>query len=148
MRKWLLNKVNQVLALCLSALGLAGCMAEKYGVPEPVCMYGTPYATFDVEGYVTNESTEPVEGVKVEVRELFKVTGEEQAVAVTDAEGHYKISNRSIETRDSIWIYANDTTGVYAPDSAKVRITYDRSHKDAWYEGDGFAKADFVLRKK
>ncbi|MEE1074039.1 MAG: radical SAM-associated putative lipoprotein, partial [Acutalibacteraceae bacterium] len=61
MRKRLLNRVNQVLAICLAILGVPGCKE-----PE-VPMYGSPHATFTAEGNVTNETAEPIEGVKVTV---------------------------------------------------------------------------------
>ena len=142
MKKWMLSKANQVLAICLAILGVPGCKE-----PEAP-MYGSPHATFTAEGNVTNETAEPIEGVKVTVDGCYQSGSCELSFAITGTDGYYRTPQGDIAPTDSIWIYANDTTGVYAPDSAKVRITYDRSHTEAWYEGDGSAKADFVLKKK
>lgn len=144
MRKRLLNKVNQVLALCLSALGLAGCTSPVQ------CEYGTPYATFVAEGNVTNETNEGVEGVKIVVREYDAMPIEESYISTkTAADGTYRTSDgTTIFPVDSVWIHAIDNTGTYADDSAKVKVNYVTKGDGHWYRGEAEAKADFVLRNK
>ena len=144
MKKWMLSKANQVLALCLSALGLAGCTSPL------MCEYGCPYATFTAEGEVKNEAAEPIEGVKIVVREYDAMPIEESYISTkTKADGTYRTADgTTIFPADSVWIHAIDNTGTYADDSAKVKVNYVTKGDGHWYEGEAEAKADFVLKKK
>lgn len=147
MRKRLLNKVNQVLALCLSALGFSGCLTPESPI---LCEYGCPYATFTAEGNVTNETAEPIEGVKIVVREYDAMPIEESYISTkTKADGTYRTADgTTIFPVDSVWIHAIDNTGTYADDSAKVKVNYVTKGDGHWYRGEAEAKADFVLKKK
>lgn len=149
MRKRLLNRINQVLTFCLSALGLAGCMEVEYGCPPVVCEYGVPYATFVAEGNVTNETDEGIGGVTVVVREHEAIPASESGISTkTRTDGTYRTERATIFPTDSVWIHAIDSTGIYAEDSAKVKVNYVTKGDGNWYRGDAEAKADFVLKKK
>ncbi|MGM9837025.1 MAG: radical SAM-associated putative lipoprotein [Paludibacteraceae bacterium] len=150
LNKWVLNKVNQMLTFCLSAMGLSGCLMAKYGIPDSMPVgYGCPYATFKAEGEVNNEEGEPIEGIKIVVREHNAMPIDAAHIfAKTEADGTYRTNEgETILPKDSVWIHAIDSTGTYAEDSTKVPVDYDRTQRGNWYEGDGEAKADFVLRK-
>lgn len=140
MRKRLLNRVNQVLALCLSALGLAGCITEKYGCPN---------AGFVAMGSVQSEERQPIEGVKVVVKKQANTPVDMAYISTyTHTDGTYRTEHATISPTESMWIHAIDTTGTYAEDSAQVKVDYITKGDGHWYKGEAEAKADFILRKK
>ena len=147
MAKNLLTYLNKVLGMVIGALGLTGCMAVKYGVPEAVAMYGCPVASFAAEGTVTNEQGEPIKGVKVTVGERQYMSEESMGKALTDEQGQYHITIDRMFPADSIWLYADDSTGVYASDSTKVKVEYEGNGDGMWDMGNGRAEADFRLIK-
>ena len=170
MTKAFLTYLNKVLGMVIGALGLTGCVAVKYGVPEAVAMYGCPVASFAAEGTVRNEQGEPIKGVKVTAGERQEVSedgitagdsvwmsqmGLQQAgtpaypgnQALTDEQGQYHITIGRMFPADSIWLYADDSTGVYASDSIKVRVEYEGNGDGMWDMGNGRAEADFRLIK-
>ena len=160
MAKNLLTYLNKVLGMVIGALGMTGCMAVKYGVPDGgdmVTMYGCPMASFTAEGTVTNEQGMPIKGVKVTAGERQEVSedgitaGETPASpvnqALTDEQGQYHIKIDAMFPTDSIWLYADDSTGVYAGDSARVKVEYEGNGDGMWNMGDGKVEADFRLIK-
>ena len=146
MTKAFLTYLNKVLGTVIGALGLTGCVAVKYGVPEAVAMYGCPVASFAAEGTVTNEQGEPIKGVKVTAGERQYMSEESMGKALTDEQGQYYITIDAMFPADSIWLYADDSTGVYASDSTKVKVEYEGNGDGMWNMGNGKAKADFRLK--
>ena len=147
MTKAFLTYLNKVLETVIGALGLTGCVAVKYGVPEPVAMYGCPVASFAAEGTVRNEQGEPIKGVKVTAGERQYMSEESMGKALTNEQGQYHITIDAMFPADSIWLYADDSTGVYAGDSARVKVEYEGNGDGMWNMGDGKAEADFRLIK-
>ena len=150
MSKTLITYLNKVLGAMIGALGLTGCVAVKYGVPDDggmVAMYGCPVATFAAEGMVTNEQGEPIKGVKVTAGERQYMSEESMGKALTDEQGQYYITIDAMFPADSIWLYVDDSTGLYASDSTKVRVEYEGNGDGMWNMGNGKAKADFRLVK-
>ena len=132
----------------IGALGLTGCVAVKYGVPDDggmVAMYGCPVATFAAEGMVTNEQGEPIKGVKVTAGERQYMSEESMGKALTDEQGQYYITIDAMFPADSIWLYADDSTGVYASDSTRVKVEYEGNGDGMWDIGNGRVEADFRL---
>ena len=147
MTKAFLTYLNKVLGMVIGALGLTGCVAVKYGVPEAVAMYGCPVASFAAEGTVTNEQGEPIKGVKVTAGERQYMSEESMGKALTDEQGQYYITIDAMFPADSIWLYADDSTGVYASDSTKVKVEYEGNGDGMWDMGNGRAEADFRLKR-
>ena len=150
MAKNLLTYLNKVLGMVIGALGLTGCMELGDGIPGDggaVAMYGCPMANFSAEGMVTNEQGEPIKGVKVTAGERQYMSEESMGKALTDELGQYHITIDAMFPADSIWLYADDSTGVYAGDSARVKVEYEGNGDGMWNMGDGKAEADFRLIK-
>ena len=52
---------------------------------------------------------------------------------------------------DSVDLVVRDEAGIYASDSVRVKVDYDRSNVspgDSWNRGNGFVEQDFTLQKK
>ena len=110
-------------------------------------MYGCPVASFAAEGTVTNEQGEPIQGVKVTAGERQYMSEESMGKALTDEQGQYYITIDAMFPTDSIWLYADDSSGVYASDSTKVKVEYEGNGDGMWDMGNGRAEADFRLIK-
>ena len=151
MKKTLLTGTNAVITFLMALLGFGttGCFM-KYGAPyeDRPCAYGTPHATFDVAGKVTDEETQPVENIHVKIKS--KRPGWFMLDQYTNEDGEYHVSF-SYMPDDSVDIIVADTTDIYQGDSVRVKVDYDRSgvsKDDNWNEGTGIVRHDFQLKKK
>lgn len=146
MKRKILSFINRCLAGVLAVLGFqtTGC-AMKYGVMEPTVEYGSPWADYKVQGKVTDQEQAPLKDIQV-VLESPKYRGYSDTL-YTDENGEYKFQNYFIPT-DSVSVTANDTAGVYASESKKEALSYDRKDADTWYRGVGSAEVNFELKEK
>ncbi len=146
MRRTILTGINAVIALLLGLLGLNGCGRKEYG---------TPYATFEAVGTITDEANKPVENIQVTLKDRYRPNRDYRRTypaVYTDDGGEYVIGPyNGFFPNDSMDIIVTDTSGIYAPDSVSVKVDYDRSKVawgDNWNEGAGYVHQDFRLKKK
>ena len=70
----------------------------------------------------------------------------------TDKDGEYNTGTiEGVFPPDSVDIIVADTAGIYAPDSVRVKVEYDRSgvpEGNHWDEGKATVEQDFQLTKK
>lgn len=159
MKKKTLIIINSLLATLISLLG-CGVPDERENYIE--ALYGVPYATSMVEGTITDENDEPLENIQVtimetEYREFFLqhdgFPSDEippEFVCYTNESGFYEW-NSSDYYCDSLSIIVQDTSGVYAADSVRTKMKYNRSGVPAnapLDQGKGFVQQDFQLKKK
>jgi len=147
MKAKFLKSINAFLeAAIIGLVGTSFSSCTKYGIVE--VEYGAPYATLEVSGAITDEEAKPVANIRVTVRNedhqiLPEAYSEEDGLYSTQANGAFPIPH--------IEIIAEDTSGVYAPDTAHVDVQYDRSDVskgDHWNEGKASIQQDFQLKKK
>lgn len=149
MKAKILTGVNSLIGLILGLFGI-GCVSCKYGVPEPVPMaeYGCPYATFEAKGKVTDENAQAVENIRVRIRNKY---GDELPYIYTDENGEYNTGTlEGVFPPDSVDIIVTDTADIYAPDSVRIKVEYDKSEvskDDHWNAGAGSVYQDFQLKK-
>ena len=141
-----------MIAFFLTALGFGSCgWMQKYGIPDPdiVAEYGCPYATFEARGKVTGENAKPVENIRVRIRNRY---GAELPELYTDGNGEYNTGKlEGVIPPDSVDIIVTDTADVYASDTVRVKVEYDRSgvpESNHWNEGFGSVYQDFQLTKR
>ena len=151
MKARMLTRFNAFITFVIGLLGfgLTGCL-KKYGVPEPpiIAEYGCPYATLEIKGKVTDEVAKPLENIRVVTHSRYTDEGME---TYTDENGNYRFDRAQSFPIDSVDIIATDTAGVYASDSVRTEVIYDRTGvagNDYWNEGDGSVYHDFQLKKK
>lgn len=134
MRLWF----NTILTFVLGVLGFSSCFRMEYG---------TPYATIEASGKVSDAEAQPVENIQVSIHHNgYPVTGE----VYTNQAGCYDI-NSSVFPTNKLDIVFCDTAGVYATDSVQVDVSYDKSEvskKDHWNSGRAVIEQDFQLKKK
>ena len=150
MKAKLLTRINALIATLVSLLGFTSCgnLFLKYGAP--VVEYGTPFASWDVSGKVSDEENNPIENAQVIVRS--PKAGQIRDTLYSDEEGLYRGSYEGVfpYSKDSIDIVVRDTAGVYASDSVRVAVEYDKSEVadgDSWNGGTAYIQQDFQLKK-
>ena len=152
MKKSLLTGTNAVITFLMALLGFGttGCIG-LYGIPEIPGPeeYGTPYASFEAAGKVTDEAAQPVENIRVTMK--TKRENGYLSDQYTNEDGEYYVSLEDNWPIDSVDIIVTDTADVYEGDSVRVKVDYDRSgvsKDDNWNNGKGIVRHDFQLKKK
>ena len=161
MKRKLLICINALIALLLGILGVS-CGTGTTGIPED--MYGVPFATFEAQGVVTDESGKPLEDIQVVVKyprfyeyiedrrkndpTPFDPFTDWAPHGYTNADGTYQIDTELAYSSESIELLVRDTAGIYAPDSARLKVEYDRSKASGWNFGSSSVHQDFQLKKK
>ena len=151
MKKSLLTGTNAVITFLMALLGFgtSGCIG-LYGIVVPGPKeYGTPYASFDAAGKVTDEDAQPLENIRVKIKSKWQ--NMHFYDQYTNEEGEYKITDGYYFPADSVDIIVADTADIYQGDSVRVKVDYDRSgvsKDDNWNEGTGIVRHDFQLKKK
>ena len=155
MKAKLLTRINSLIAVLVSLLGFSGCdfYRVKYGVPIEA-EYGVPYATFEAVGTITDEENKPLMDIRVQIKSKWlpaDAPEDPALVTSTDETGKYNIYLVDYFPVDSVDLVVRDEAGIYASDSVRVKVDYDRSNVslgDSWNRGNGFVEKDFTLQKK
>ena len=151
MKTRVLKGINFVLATVLGFLGF-GCNKPNNYMMEgdfyPELMYGVSFArsaTYDVSGKIKDEANnEPIKNIRVTVKSK---RGDFQGI-YTKTNGSYSMLGAGVVC-DSLNIVAEDTTGVYEPDSVQVEVVLvPGKNKDDRYAGKATVHQDFQLKKK
>lgn len=110
--------------------------------------YGSPYAEYDVEGYVYDENGNMLENMQVVVR-TFDAQWDYPDTVYTNADGHYHAVHSLTSTGgDCMEVIVHDTAGVYASDSTHIssgKMTVE--DQDSWSTFYSM-RSDFKLKKK
>lgn len=110
--------------------------------------YGSPYAEYDVEGYVYDENGNMLENMQVVVR-TFDAQWDYPDTVYTNADGHYHAVHSLTSTGgDCMEVIVHDTTGVYASDSTHISSGKMKvEDQDSWSTFYSM-RNDFKLKKK
>jgi len=138
MKTKVLTKINSLIVFLLGLLGFYGCKDE-----QPTEKYGIPTAILDASGLVTDQEKKPLENIQVTVKQTWHRALPEQ---YSKEDGTYAVKDVYMFPEDSVDIIATDTAGVYASDSARVKVTYSQPDAD-WDKGVGTIQKDFQLKK-
>ena len=110
--------------------------------------YGSPYAEYDVEGYVYDENGNMLENMQVVVR-TFDAQWDYPDTVYTNADGHYHAVHSLTSTGgDCMEVIVHDTAGVYASDSTHISSGKMKvEDQDSWSTFYSM-RSDFKLKKK
>ena len=110
--------------------------------------YGSPYAEYDVEGYVYDENGNMLENMQVVVR-TFDAQWDYPDTVYTNQDGHYHAVHSLTSTGgDCMEVIVHDTTGVYASDSTHISSGKMKvEDQDSWSTYYSM-RSDFQLKKK
>ena len=152
--------VNSILTSILGMVGISSCSPQQvplYGpeIPEnDICLYGVPYAVYEVMGDVTDRKSEPLDSMQVVVKNVGDYGHLDYDPTVTDtvytnAQGKY-LSNYELTAfgDDTLRVIVHDPKGVYQSDSVDVA-----PNEMEWIADDGWnsklkVEVDFQLKKK
>lgn len=135
---------NSVLSFLLGLLGFSGCSNEG---PD---MYGQPYATFQINGSVTDTQGKPLEQKRVIVRDLSY--GEKDAyrmsdILMTDKEGAYLWKRQIFTSTGKLRVVCQDPLKQFKADSTEVDIKLTEKGKGSWDMGSGSQTVNFQLQE-
>ena len=133
-----LARVNVLLGavLALFGLGCEGC-AKKYG---------SPYATYQYEGSVTNEQQQPLKDIQVTIK-APKYNNEPIARPVfTEEDGRFRGETWGETTIDTLNVVFTDTTQVYQTDSTQMVVKWEKSREE-WCAGECEFEVNMQLKK-
>ena len=157
MKTRILNRINVLIGSLLAMLGIGTGCISKYGAPPVVCEYGAPYVELTVKGVVTDENDNPLSHIQMDLKyesegTILNYFGDDVHF-YTDANGQWQIRTDIDDYglalwHDSVWVFATDTSDVYAPDSIKAPLTVDRTQQNEWKTGVATAETDFKLKTK
>ena len=138
-----LKRINGLIAICLTLIGITGCDDIIRG--GSVAMYGTPVATLNIKGKVTNSSQEGLDSIEISVRrDKYSIEG----YSLTDSLGNYS-EQMYIFPMDSVWIIAKDIKKSraipYASDSVKVELKFTDGD-GSWDRGTSSITQNFELK--
>lgn len=110
--------------------------------------YGSPYAEYDVEGYVYDENGNMLENMQVVVRTYDRVWDYPDTV-YTNEKGHYRVVHgMTTQGGDCIEVIVNDTAGVYESDSKHIASSKMTVEDQSSWNVKYSMRADFTLDKK
>ena len=151
--KTLFHKVFSSLGtFVLGVLGFTSCDGINGIIDGPIlCEYGTPHGEFKVDIRVTDESGSPLKDIHVSPVPLhpsnYDIRRQELETIKTDASG------KAVRTYHNSWIddvrvIFEDTTGVYAKDSADFKPVQTKEGDNHWYRGEKTVSGTQKLKKK
>lgn len=129
-------------------MGIKLCMLTGVAFTFAACYAPAhePNMEFEAIGDITNEENEPIESIEV----AAKYRGYPLVTGYSNEEGAYRIHEGYFpDLFDSIDIVARDTSGIYEPDSVRVKVEIDPTTKRGkWFVGTFSVQHDFQLKKK
>ena len=143
---------NAVLTALLTMLGY-GCSSTDENRDVDVEEYGCPYADYVVQGSVTDEAGNPIQGIKITAPNGSNLDSQFNQIVQTDAKGNFTLKEfSSMRGNDMIVedIDGEANGGEFLSDTIQVEtlpMTQTEKGK-GWYGGKFDVKADIKLKKK
>lgn len=142
-RTWLLL-LNRMLSGVLVLLGFSSCGEERIE-------YGSPYASYEVKGKVTDTGNTPLKDMRIQIKRMYKKDGTYQLypgfpmdTLYTDSSGKYLFKESDMLSRYRV--ICEDPNNAYTADSTEV--TMEPSGGSGWYMGSDSKEVNFQLKKK
>lgn len=147
MKTSILKRLNGLISFLLSVLGFgAACSLSGCEYGTPAVEYGTPYATFKIQGKVTSEATsKPIPNIRV-------VMGYD--TTWTDESGNYQISNTTFPEDQTFLVEFKDIDGAmdgeYQPLDTIVKFIDPEfsGETDYWDYGETEKEVNAKLKDK
>ena len=139
MKARILTRFNALLTFLLGLFG--------FGMTACLVKYGVPHAELDVSGTITNQKEERLEEICVTIKQEGNQV---LPRTYTNEMGRYKEQGNIHMPQSTIDIIVEDPSGVYAPDSIRLAVTYDKSkvdRRDDWNRGKATIEQNFQLKK-
>ena len=143
---------NTVLTALLTMLGY-GCSSTDENRDVDVEEYGCPYADYVVQGSVTDEAGNPIQGINVKAPYGSDLDSQFAQIVQTDAKGSFTLQEFSSTRGREIIVEDIDgeaNGGEFLSDTIFVNsLPKTQTEKgNGWYTGKFDVKADIKLKKK
>lgn len=146
-----------LLGVIISALGFSSCDDKE----EP-CMYGTPYAEFELKGQVTDSQDKPVEDAEVSVEQKYTIgdnagdflplqcvgsDGKAGDSVKTDSQGYYSLKASPMTDVVRVTCTA-PTSSTLQSESVEIQLVLVKNPdiKDNFYLGSYSTTQNFKLK--
>lgn len=128
--------------LCLAGFGaVVSCDDYVMGAPE----YGTPYASYEIKGKVTDEEGSPVKGIMV----LCEAVGED--VSYTGDDGGFTLSGGGFPQEEVSVVFkdvdAEQNGGLFSEKTVDVLLEHVQDGEGSWDYGSYGADIDVMLAR-
>ena len=142
-RRKCIRGTNWALAGLLTLLGFSSC--------TEAAEYGTPHATYEFKGKVTDVENNPIQGIKVEFEGEDMFAAEGKPTATTASDGAFEVTMTGWPV-DLVKLYAMDVdgeaNGLYKKDSVVVTIKDEDFKKGkSWYRGKVSKEVTITMKK-
>lgn len=146
-RKQWLRISTRMMSGALTLLGFAACDSDSPEADE----YGTPYATYEIKGKVTDEDQKEITGARIIVKALEYNSKNVAQYAQPDTlkvgtDGSYDFKTKGFPDI-SYRVVCEDPAAVYNADSVDVQMD-PKNGGDGWYAGSDSKEVNFKLKKK
>ncbi len=141
LKKLLISRYNRIIAILLSLLGFTTACEDKYSPAE----YGTPFATFIVNGNVKDETTnDNISNIRVVLN---------TDTTFTDESGNFQLTYDDFPEDKTYIVEFKDTdgseNGEYDPlDSTIEFVDPEYSGGSGWYSGETEQELNVTLKSK
>lgn len=137
---------NCILSSILALLGFSSCGDNGGGA----CEYGTPYATYDIKGKVTDQDKIAIANARLIVKELDQ-NGKIRSYSTPDTvfadqSGAYLRQYSQVTNEGKYRIVCEDPQNSYKSDSTDIQM--NPTGGSGWYQGSDSKEVDFELKKK
>ena len=143
---------NAVLTALLTMLGY-GCSSTDENRDVDVEEYGCPYADYVVQGSVTDEAGNPIQGINVKAPYGSDLDSQFGQIVETDAAGKFALKEfSSLRGHEIIFedVDGEANGGLFQSDTIRVQtLPKTQTEKgNGWYNGKYDVQADIKLKKK
>lgn len=143
---------SKLIALFSAALGIIapGCQNDL----DKPCMYGTPYADYEIKGLVTNEENEPLENIEVTIGYKETTQGEffplRMEPLYTGKDGKFQSDIFNTFPGTYLTLKFEDKEGIYQARTASgtFKFVEDKKKDNPWYAGRATAEVNVKLTKQ
>jgi putative lipoprotein (rSAM/lipoprotein system) len=148
MKRKLLEKQNKLIGFLLSIIGIGSALTFggcEYGVGPNAMEYGTPSATFKVQGKVSSEGNANIKGIRVVMQ---------RDTALTDVDGKFQVQTNDFPADRDFNIEFDDTDGELngAFQSMDTIISFVNpkfiNPEGSWYQGETTKELNVKLKPK
>lgn len=148
----LLKGTNWILAGLITLLGFS-CSNDLDNDDDLLCEYGTPHATYEIKGKVTDRQNNPIPNIQIELRDSVPSRGWAQSDTIyTNNEGEFtweigefpgmtfKLTAIDTDDESNGGLFARDTSFVSFRDAEFVG-------GDHWFRGSATKETKIILDK-
>ena len=139
------KRINIIISALIALL--SGCKPTQKAIMQQqqvVALYGVPYATYHIQGTVTDTDNQPLKDMQVVVKGYKKKIISDKIT--TTKNGVFGATVSAFPT-DTLHIVVQDPSGQYAADSTAIELPKSGSNASGFYRGEHHVETNIHLKK-